>query len=338
MSAQGRPPHRAPDGDSPARGTAYGRTRARSRITAGPSLAPFVAPRYWPTWLLWLALRAVAALPFRAQLAVGRALGRAVPLVMRRQHRIAARNLELCFPGLSDAERARLLARHCEAVGMSFVEMGIGWFAPLERLRRLVRVEGREHLDRARAQGPVIVLSAHFTTLEVGLAMLEDLAPGIAGMYRPQRNAMADAMIRRGRSRFADEQIPRDNVRALLKALKAGGTVTYIPDQTHVGNQSALLPFFGEPARTNVAASKLARISGARIVPYLFRRLPGAAGYVVTVLPPLEGVPSEDPVSDTRQWLDVLEDHIRLAPEQYLWIYKKFKYRPPPLSEPYRDI
>jgi KDO2-lipid IV(A) lauroyltransferase len=217
--------------------------------------------------------------------------------------------------------------------------MAIGWFSPIERLRTLIRVEGREHLDAALARDRgVLLLSAHFTTLEVGVSILEDLCPGLSSMYRPQRNAMMDVMIRRGRSRFSSEQIPRDNVRALLRALKAKRVVAYMPDQTYVGNQSMLLPFFGEPAMTNTATAKLASISGASVLPYLFRRLSGDEGYVVTIMPPLEDAPNGDAAEYTRRWVEVLEDYIKLAPEQYLWLYKKFKGRPPPLPDVYAEL
>ena len=302
------------------------------------SLARFRAPRYWPTWVLLGVLKLVARLPFRLQLGIGRALGAALPVLMPRRRRVVAINLATCFPELSAKERAALLQEHFRAIGISFVEMAIGWFSPVERLRELIRITGLEHLERARANGqPVLLISAHLTPLEVGFSILIDAWPGISCMYRTQRNAMMDVLIRRGRSRFADEQIPRDNVRALVKALKRGRTVAYMPDQTYVGNQSELLPFFGEPAMTNVATTKLAQIAGAQVVPYLFRRLPGAAGYEVTIGPPLDGVPSDDPRSDARKWVHVLEAHIRRAPEQYLWIYKKFKSRPPPLPDLYRN-
>jgi KDO2-lipid IV(A) lauroyltransferase len=153
-------------------------------------------------------------------------------------------------------------------------------------------------------------------------------------MYRPQRNAMMDMMIRRGRHRFAREQIPRDNVRALLRNLRDNYAVVYLPDQTTLGKQSELLPFFGEPAVTNTATSKLASISGATVLPYFFRRLPGG-DYRVDIGPPVEGLPSDSATRDTERLFARLEDYIRLAPEQYLWLYKKFKGRPPPYPDVY---
>lgn len=302
------------------------------------SLAPFWTPRYWPTWLLLGALHVAARLPVRWQMKLGFGLGRLLLPLNRRQRRVARRNLELCFPELSAAERQALLVRHFEAVGMSFVEMGVGWFTPIEELLARVEIVGREHLDRALAAGNgTLLVTAHFTTLEVGVAVLEALSPKTSCMYRPQRNAMMDMMIRRGRSRFAREQIPRDNVRLLLRNLRDNDAVLYLPDQTYLGRQSALLPFFGEPAVTNTATSKLAKISGAAVVPYFFRRLPDGR-YRVDIGPPLPDFPSDDASQDTVRLFGALERYIRLAPEQYLWLYKKFKGRPAPLPDVYSDV
>jgi KDO2-lipid IV(A) lauroyltransferase len=299
------------------------------------SLAPFYGPRYWPTWLLLGVMHLAARLPPPWQQRLGRGLGRLVRRVKRRELRVARRNFELCFKELGSAERQALLERHFESVGMSFVEMGIGWFTPIERLLARVTIVGREHLDAALARGKgALLFTAHFTTLEVGVAVLEALVPKASCMYRPQRNAMMDMMIRRGRHRFAREQIPRDNVRALLRNLRDNYAVVYLPDQTHLGKQSELLPFFGEPAVTNTATSKLAAISGAAVLPYFFRRLPNG-DYRVDIGPPLDGLPSESPTRDAQRLFGALEDYIRLAPEQYLWLYKKFKGRPPPYPDVY---
>jgi KDO2-lipid IV(A) lauroyltransferase len=301
------------------------------------SLAQFGSPRYWPIWVLLGFMHVAAKLPCLWQLRLGRGVGWLLRQLKRRQCRFAARNLELCFKTLSAAERQQLLHRHFEALGMSFVEMGIGWFTPTERLLERVTVFGREHLDAALARGKgALLFTAHFTTLEVGVAVIEALTPNVSCMYRPQRNAMMDVLIRRGRHRFAQEQIPRDNVRALLRTLRANYAVLYSPDQTYLGNQSALLPFFGEPAVTNTATSKLAAISGATVLPYFFRRLP-SGDYRVDIGPPLADFPTASPARDSERLFALLEDYIRLAPEQYLWVYKKFKGRPAPYVDVYAD-
>ena len=302
------------------------------------SLSRFWAPRYWGVWIIWLWTHVIACMPLAWQLQIGKRLGHLLIKIKKRERATAERNLQVCFPELTDAERAALLIRHFEAVGASFAEMATGWYWPIEKLQQIITVEGREHLDAARAKGKgIILLGAHFTTLEIGVSILEVLAPGCTSMYRPQRNRMMDVLIRRGRSRFSDNQIPRDNVRALLRSLKDNRTLVYTPDQTYLGNQSALLPFFGEPALTNVATSKLAKISGATMLPYFFRRLDDDSGYVVNIGAPLPGFPSDDPAADTQKWVTLLEDYIRLAPEQYLWLYKKFKRRPASFPDLYRN-
>jgi Kdo2-lipid IVA lauroyltransferase/acyltransferase len=298
------------------------------------SLSRFRHPKYWPIWLFWLALHATSKLPLRAQLGLGRLLGRVLHSTMRRERKVAFRNLEVCFPAMPAAEREGLLRRHFEALGISFIEMGIGWFTPIAKLRRLIAIKGREHLEAAlRAGGPVLLWGAHFTTLEVGVAILEDLCPHCAILYRPQRNAMLDTIIRRGRARFAERQIPRDDVRRMLKCLKQNYTVVYFPDQTYLGNQSAIIPFFGEPALTNTATTKLATMTGASVLTYFYRRTD--AHYELEIGPPIDGVPSRDATADAVRLFAALERFIAGAPEQYLWIYKKFKRRPAPFSDPY---
>jgi KDO2-lipid IV(A) lauroyltransferase len=300
------------------------------------SLARFSAPRYWPTWLVLGALRASARWPLEWQLAIGRRLGRLLRWARPSKQRTVRRNLEICFPELSAEAREALLVRHFEAVGISFFEMGAGWFLPSDEILKRVTIVGREHLERAVAAGHgVLLVSAHFTSIEICFAVLESLVTNVSCMYRTQRNAMMDALVRRGRTRFASAQIPRDNVRMLMRHLHDKRVVAYMPDQTYLGKQSALVPFFGEPALTNIATSKLASLTGATMLPYFFRRLPGAEGYRVDIGPPLPGFPSDDAIADARTFFARLEDYIRLAPEQYLWMYKKFKGRPAPYPDIY---
>jgi KDO2-lipid IV(A) lauroyltransferase len=294
------------------------------------------SPRYWPTWLLWKAMRMTYALPLRWHRRIGAFAGFVLRHGFARQRRIARINIRLCFPELSAAERAQLLREHFAALGMSFLEMGIAWFSPIERIRDLIEVHGMQYLQEALDSGrPVLLWGAHFTCLEIGVRLLEDLDARFATMHKTQRNELMDRMIIAGRSQFAEDQIPRDKVRQLLARLKEGYAVVYFPDQAHVGNQSAVLPFFGVPAATNTAASRLAARTDAIVLTYFYRRLPNDAGYRLDIGPPLTGIPSDDPVEDARRLFKSLEDYIRLAPEQYLWTYKKFKRRPEPYPDPY---
>lgn len=302
------------------------------------SLSEFRAPRYWPTWVVLGIMQLAARLPPRLQLGTGRLIGGLFFHLKRRERRIAARNLAICFPELDPAARRSLLRRHFRSVGLSLVEMGIGWFTPIERLRQRVSIRGLAHLEAALAAGRgALLVTAHFTPIEVGVGILEDFPGRVSSLYRPQRNAMMDYLILRGRGRFASTQIPRDNVRLLLKLLKANEAVLYMPDQTYLGNQSEMIPFFGEPAMTNIATTKIAKISGAPVLPYWFRRNPDDLTYSVEICAPLTGFPSDDAVADTTRLVGLLEAKIRETPEQYLWVYKKFKRRPDSYGDIYAD-
>jgi KDO2-lipid IV(A) lauroyltransferase len=302
------------------------------------SLRQFRAPRFWPTWALLGVMRVAAWLPIPLQLGLGGLMGRALYVMQKRERLVAAKNLEICFPELDARSRQRLLRRHFRSVGLSIVEMGIGWFTPIAKLRRRVTVTGSERLEAALAAGRgALLVTAHFTPIEIGVGILEDFPGKVSSLYRTQRNAMMDYLILRGRGRFASTQIPRDNVRLLLKLLKQNEAVLYMPDQTYLGNQSALIPFFGEPAMTNIATSKIAAISGAAVMPYWFRRKPDERSYEVEIGEPLAGFPGDDAIADTKRLVALLEARIRESPEQYLWVYKKFKRRPDSFGNVYAE-
>ena len=295
----------------------------------------FLRPRYWPTWILLGWIRLAALLPYPWQITTGMWFGRFGLQFAKRTRHIVRRNLQTCFPELSNEELERLLKKHFEAVGAAFSEMGLGWYSPTERLLRLVRVEGMEHLERARDAGKgIIVLCAHFTSLEASTSILGELFPNLKTVHRPQPNEMLDAMIHRGRSRLSEHQRPKDSIRVMVRALRDKGSVAYLADLANRGSNSELIPFFGEPAITITTVSKLAEMTDATVLTYFFRRLPGKAGYVANIGAPLDDFPTGDAVADTRRLVERLEHYIRLAPEQYMWTYRRFKGRP----ESYPDI
>ena len=288
----------------------------------------FLHPRFWPLWLgmglLWL----VVQLPYRWLLVLGRGLGGLMYHLAGSRRSIAARNLELCFPELSVGERQRLLRENFASTGMTFFEMAISWWWPVERLKRLGTVEGLEHLRQAEADGQgVILMALHFTTLEMGGALL-CMQQDMYGMYRAHKNPLFDFIQRHGREQRLLGAIERDDVRGMLKVLRAGGVVWYAPDQDYGAQRSLFVPLFGVQAATVTATSKFARLGRARVVPFTQTRLADGSGYKVTVHPALADFPGESEEADCLRINQWIEQAIRQQPEQYLWAHRRFKTRP----------
>ena len=297
----------------------------------------FWHPRHWGTWLLLGWMRVAALLPWRASIRLHKRLGRAARPLLRGPQRIARRNIEACFPELSAEAVENLLVRHFESIGAFFAETAIAWFADPERIDRLFEVQGARHVEKALAAGRgVILFSGHFTTLEICARRAKDVAPLFAFMYQTRSSDLLNEMQARNRRNAAQLSFPKDNVRAMLRSLRSNAAVWYAPDQVYLGKQARLVPFFGVPAMTNVATSKLARLSGAAVVPFFFGRRDDDSGYLLRFEPALEDFPSADAEGDTRRLVEVLERFVRECPDQYMWIHRRFKGRPPPLPNIYR--
>jgi KDO2-lipid IV(A) lauroyltransferase len=280
-------------------------------------------------------MRAIVLLPFRWQLGLGKGLGRVTYRLLRSRRLIVERNLEACFPGLSVEEREQLAREHFAALGASLAEMATGWFGRPSTVQRRVRIEGAEHLRAALDAGNgVILFSAHFTTFEFFWAALRPLCTRLCGMYKWQRNPVMNDVMHRGRGRYYDHLFDKDSVRDMLRYLKSNYVVWYASDQSYSGKNSALLPFFDVPAMTNTAIGRIAKASGAAVLPYFCRRV-DADQYVMSIYPQLDDFPTGDDARDTRRFMRLLEDYVRLCPEQYWWIHQRFKGRPAPLPDLY---
>jgi len=266
---------------------------------------------------------------------LGAAFGAIAYVFARRERQVSALNIQMCLPELDERQRRRLVRGHFASLGRSLFETAIVWWASDRRLGKLVRVEGLEHLSAALGEGRgAILLSAHFTTLEMGARALCLRVP-TAIMYQTPKNALIAELSLRRRAAHATRAISSTDVRDLLHSLKANLPVWYAPDQRDFGKASAIVPFFGIPAATNVATSRVARISGAPVLPYFPERVSDGSGYLMRILPKLEGFPSEDPIADATRFHSLIEAQVRRCPEQYLWSYKRFKL-PGPNGDPYR--
>jgi KDO2-lipid IV(A) lauroyltransferase len=300
--------------------------------------ASFLHPRFWPLLLglglLWL----IVQLPYGVLLGIGRMLGAVMYRFATDRKYIASRNLELCFPHLSKDERKRLLKENFASTGIAFFEMAMSWWWSRERLAKLAHIEGLEHLQAAQQQGQgVILMALHFTTLEVGAALLGQQHT-IDGMYREHKNPLFDFVQRRGRERHNLDSlaVEREDVRGMLKLLRAGRAIWYAPDQDYGAKQSVFVPLFGIQAATVTATSKFAKLGRAQVVPFTQQRLADGSGYRLVIHPPLQEFPGESDEVDCLRINQWVESAIKECPEQYLWAHRRFKSRPPGAPKLYK--
>ena len=270
-------------------------------------------------------------LPLGIQAAIGSAFGSLGFRLVRSRRRVALRNLALCFPERSEAEREALAREHFRWLGRSLLERGLLWYASPARLRRLIRVEGDVHLAE-RSDKPVMWLAPHFMALDVAGAsvLLFQKRKGIS-IYQRQSNAVMDRALRRGRLRLGNAEIfSRDEAgKALVRAIKKGDGFFNLPDMDFGTRDSAFVSFFGVSAATLLAPSRLARALGMVVQPVVAEILPGGAGYVVRYQEPWPDFPSDDAVADAARINRWIESEIRKLPAQYLWVHRRFKTRPP---------
>ena len=287
-------------------------------------------PRYWPAWIGFGVLRLITLLPYPVLRRVGASAGGLFRRLARERVRIARRNLELCFPELDDSARADLLERHCRSLGIGLFEIPLAWWAARRRLAPLGDIEGLENLQRAADERKgVLLLSAHFTCLEIGGRILSQHFPFHA-MYRQNENPVVERVVAGARRASCAGIIPRDGVKQLLRMLRAGQAIWYAPDQNTQRKKAEFVHFFGHLAATTPATHKLARLTGARVVPFMSVRKPDGSGYRLVLEPVLEDFPTDDVAADTQRINDIIERWVREYPDQYLWIHRRFRTRPRP--------
>ena len=275
--------------------------------------------------LLWL----LHFLPLAVLAAIGRGLGVLLYALGSRRRKIGLVNLRLCFPHWSEKERRRLLRRHAQALARSLLERGILWWGSRERIERLVQMEGREHLEALRGR-PIILLVPHFVGLDMGGTRLSMIVSACS-MYSRQKHPLIDRLLMHGRSRFNPQRLVsrQEGVRPIVRALREGLLFYYLPDQDFGPRESIFVPFFGVPAATITGVSRLARLTGATVVPGVTRQLPDGNGYLLTIYPPWRDFPTGDDARDARRVNEFIEQRVLEMPEQYWWLHRRFKTRPP---------
>jgi KDO2-lipid IV(A) lauroyltransferase len=278
-------------------------------------------------WCLrWLPPRWVAAL--------GHALGSLLYHFGRR--RITLINLRLCFPEKSEAERVALGRRVFRNLARMSLELGRLWYAPPDKALANTTLVDRHHVDALRGKAPIVLLAPHFAGLDVGGARMSREYPEVFSMYSEQKNKVFDRALRRARSRFGEPLLVtrREGLRPVLRALRAMKPFYYLPDMDFGARDAVFVPFFGVPTATVTALSRLCAITGAKVVPCVTRQLPD--GYEVRLYPAWEDFPSGDLDADARRMNAFIEERVREMPDQYFWVHKRFKTRPPGQASVYK--
>ncbi|UVK78860.1 MAG: lauroyl acyltransferase [Sodalis sp. Ffu] len=287
-------------------------------------------PRYWLIWLGICLLYLLVLLPYPMLYQLGTRLGCLAQYFMPRRVQIARCNLHLCFPDMPASEREALLRQNFKSVGMGLIETSMAWFWPDWRIKRWFKVSGLEHMLQARMEHKgVLLIGLHFLTLELGARIFGIHNPGI-GVYRPNDNSLLDWLQTWGRLRSNKFMFDRTDIKGMIRALRNGEIIWYAPDHDYGPKSSVFAPLFAvSHAATTVGTYMLTKMAKPAVIPFVPRRLPDGRGYELLILPDERGMPLDSDIATAIYMNKVVEQVILLAPDQYMWLHRRFKTRPP---------
>ncbi|MGB0495745.1 MAG: LpxL/LpxP family Kdo(2)-lipid IV(A) lauroyl/palmitoleoyl acyltransferase [Kangiellaceae bacterium] len=293
-----------------------------------PNSDSFTSPKYWTTHLsLWI-LKRIARLSSERRQKLGKFLGRVMFRFAARRRRIAERNIELCFPALTKEESLDFVKANMLATGQGLVETASCWYSELKTQRENTQIVGKEHLDSALDKGKgVLLLGFHMTSLEIGGCLLGHHYD-LSAMYKPNKNPLFDKAMCDGRLVHLEQLLDQDNLRGTIKALRKNKIVWYATDQNYGGKTRVFVPFFGVQTATITATTKLAKMTGATVVPFTQKRMDKADHYELEFHAPFSPFPTESEIKDATMINQFLEDYLVKNPLDYMWLHQRFRTRP----------
>ena len=308
----------------------------RKKYQHSEKLTDYLGPRYWPTWIGYGCTWLLARLPVSWQVGIGKALGILLYHVARSRRHICEVNIALCFPELNPAQQKKLVRDTFKSNGVGVMEVGMAWCRRPQDFADRVRISGLENLVQAQSQGRgVLLVSAHFVTIEIVGSLLALHHP-ICVTYRAHKNPLFDTLMKRGRQRSFVAVIERKEVRQTFKHLKQGHVVWYAADQDYGPKHSVFAPFFGQQAASITATTTFANFNQSPVVFLSHYRRNDGEYYELKFSAPLDNYPTGDEQEDVRRINLLIEDAIREAPDQYMWLHRRFKTRPEGAPDPYK--
>lgn len=280
-------------------------------------------------------MRVLAHLPLNWIRASGWLLGWLLYAVVAPRRHVVHTNLRLCFPHLTHAELRRLAHGVFVCFAQAWLDRGWLWHGAPDLVRARLTLSGA--IEELQGHDPVVIFAPHFVGLDAGwTALTQQLPRHFTTIYTDQANKIADAWILQGRKRFGSGRLfgRADGVKTIVASLRQGEPLYLLPDMNFGPHESLFVPFYGVPAATVPSLSRFARLGRAKVVPVITRMTP--RGYVVQVLPAWPDYPSDDLPADTALMNARLKDYIDAMPEQYYWVHKRFKDRPPGETAVYR--
>lgn len=296
----------------------------------------FLRPRYWLTWFGVSILFLLVQLPYPVLNKLGLWMGRTSMRFMKRRVSIARRNLELCFPDITPEQLERRIVGNFESLGMGLLETGMAWFWSDRRVKRWFSVTGLENLQAAQRDGRgALIIGVHFMSLELGGRAMGICQPMMA-MYRPHNNKLMEWIQTKGRMRSNKAMINRRDLRGMVQALKQGEAVWFAPDQDYGPKGSVFAPLFAVPeAATTSGTWMLARMAKPALITVVLIRKEDGSGYELVIQPELQDYPIESEQLAAEYMNRVIEREIMRAPNQYMWLHRRFKTRPAGASSLY---
>ncbi len=297
------------------------------KVEVGQFQWSFLLPKYWGIWIAIFILMIFALIPWALQYRIAHFLSDIAWKVLSSRRKTTIKNLYICFPEKTLEEIEKSAKQVFDNAMIGVFEALNAWYQP-KWFKHRIHIHGSQYLQNCNNQG-VLLLGSHTTLLDAG-GFVSSCFFNLDVVYRPQNNALLDMIITRCRSSIYQNQIPKDDMKGLIKNLKSGHAIWYSPDQDFGLKQGIMAPFFNVPAATITAHRRLMKITNAIAIPIFFYRTGNIKNpqYHILLEPPLENFPSDNELTDATRFNLILENQIRTQPNQYMWFHRRFKTRP----------